>query len=211
MRLFGERGYAATSVAQIEAAAGLSPGSGSLYKHFRSKEALLVAGFDRLVPGGRVLADQLDSPDSAGLVEQLTIVARAGLARMEEDREVNRLLFRGLESFPELLQRFGNEEIGRFHQATTALLSELAGDRAGAVDWAAVAAVLQGATAHYWLLADVFGRHPTGVDEDRFVAGLVALTVAVLTGAPSTEQVPADVAETAEMAADRRETSRETR
>ncbi|MGH9208726.1 MAG: TetR/AcrR family transcriptional regulator, partial [Acidimicrobiales bacterium] len=31
MRLFGEQGYKATSVAQIEAAAGLAPGSGALY------------------------------------------------------------------------------------------------------------------------------------------------------------------------------------
>ena len=43
MRLFGEKGYAATSVAQIEQAAGLSPGSGSLYNHFRSKEVFVEA------------------------------------------------------------------------------------------------------------------------------------------------------------------------
>ncbi|HEX7323452.1 MAG TPA: TetR/AcrR family transcriptional regulator [Mycobacterium sp.] len=47
MRLFGEQGYQATSVAQIEAAAGLAPGSGALYHHFKSKEALLDAGIDR--------------------------------------------------------------------------------------------------------------------------------------------------------------------
>jgi AcrR family transcriptional regulator len=47
MRLFGARGYHATSVAQIEAAAGLAPGSGALYHHFKSKEALLEAGIDR--------------------------------------------------------------------------------------------------------------------------------------------------------------------
>jgi hypothetical protein len=35
MRLFGEQGYAATTVVEIEAAAGLSPGSGSLDRHFR--------------------------------------------------------------------------------------------------------------------------------------------------------------------------------
>ncbi|WP_262402908.1 TetR/AcrR family transcriptional regulator [Actinomadura sp. CNU-125] len=41
LRLFAERGYAATSVAEIEAAAGLSPGAGGLYRHFRSKEEVL--------------------------------------------------------------------------------------------------------------------------------------------------------------------------
>jgi AcrR family transcriptional regulator len=41
MRLFSTKGFEATSVSQIEAAAGLSPGSGALYRHFASKEALL--------------------------------------------------------------------------------------------------------------------------------------------------------------------------
>src|SRR2546426_10131943 len=47
MRLFSTKGFEATSVSQIEAAAGLSPGSGALYRHFPSKEALLDAGIDR--------------------------------------------------------------------------------------------------------------------------------------------------------------------
>ena len=47
MRLFSAKGFDATSVSQIEAAAGLAPGSGALYHHFKSKEALLDAGIDR--------------------------------------------------------------------------------------------------------------------------------------------------------------------
>ncbi len=97
---------------------------------------------------------------------------------MDEDRDLSRLLFRGLDSFPDL-QRFGDGEIGRFHQATTTMLTELAGDRDGTVDWAAITVVLHGATAHFWLLTDLFGRHPTGIDEDRFVAAAAALTAAL--------------------------------
>src|SRR5436305_14661926 len=47
MRLFGERGYVATSVAEIERSAGLTPGAGGLFHHFRNKEAVLVAGIER--------------------------------------------------------------------------------------------------------------------------------------------------------------------
>lgn len=187
MRLFGEQGYTATSVAQIESAAGLSPGSGALYKHFRSKEALLAAGLDRLLSGGRDLLDKLDSAP-AGLVEQMTAASYAALRRLEEDRDLNRFLFRGLEAFPELLQRFGDEEIGRFHDIATTMMTELAGDRADDVDWEAVTVVLQGAAVNYWLLSDLFGRHPTGVDEDRFVSALVALALGLLTGTPPPER-----------------------
>lgn len=180
MRLFGEQGYSGTSVAQIEAAAGLSPGSGSLYKHFRSKQELLTAGLDRVLSGGRKLADQLRTGESRGSVEALTAVAHAGLRRMEEDRDLNRLLFRGLDAFPDLLARVGEAEIGRFHRATTSMLSELAADREEPIDCAALAVVLQGATAHYWLLSDLFGGHPSGIEEDRFVTALAAFTAAVL-------------------------------
>ena len=194
MRLFGERGYAATSVAQIEQAAGLSPGSGSLYKHFRSKEELLSAGLDRLLTGERhpTATARMDSdatgtgairPDAMGsarLVEQLRTTVRAGLRRMEEDRDLSRVAFRGLDAFPELLERFGQEEIARLHQEIATLLSEIAGDPDSETDWSAVALVLQGAVAHYWLLDDLFGGHPTGVDEERFVTAAAVVTAAVL-------------------------------
>ena len=45
MRLFADHGYAGTTITQIESAAGLSPGSGALYRHFRSKQEILIAGF----------------------------------------------------------------------------------------------------------------------------------------------------------------------
>lgn len=40
--LFLERGYARTSIAKIEQAAGLAPRTGGSYRHFDSKEALLI-------------------------------------------------------------------------------------------------------------------------------------------------------------------------
>ncbi|BBX36579.1 TetR family transcriptional regulator [Mycolicibacterium mageritense DSM 44476 = CIP 104973] len=57
MRLFSEQGYRATSVAQIEAAAGLAAGSGALYHHFKSKESLLEAGIDRQLDRRRAMHD----------------------------------------------------------------------------------------------------------------------------------------------------------
>ena len=57
MRLFGEQGYRATSINQIEKAAGLVPGCGALYNHFKSKEALLAAGIDRQLDRRRAMRD----------------------------------------------------------------------------------------------------------------------------------------------------------
>jgi AcrR family transcriptional regulator len=57
MRLFSEQGYQATSISQIEKAAGLVPGCGALYNHFKSKEAVLAAGIDRQLDRRRAMHD----------------------------------------------------------------------------------------------------------------------------------------------------------
>lgn len=57
MRLFGQQGYRATSVNQIEKAAGLVPGCGALYNHFKTKQELLSAVIDRQLDRRRAMHD----------------------------------------------------------------------------------------------------------------------------------------------------------
>jgi AcrR family transcriptional regulator len=185
MRLFAERGYKATTVAQIEAAVGLSPGSGSLFKHFPSKAAVLSEGLESVLAGREDLVQELRraaSGEGGGdLQERLEQVALAGLRRMQSDRYLNRLLFGGLQEFPELLDRYRDHEITANHKAVAAMLQALGSESGAEADWDALAAVLVGATAHYWLLSDLFGAHPSGVDEARYAAACAALVVHLLT------------------------------
>jgi len=79
MDLFGRQGYHATTIAQIEAAAGLSAGAGGLYRHFKSKRAVLEEGLDRQASAGRQLVDYLSSgAPPANRQERFLAVARAG-------------------------------------------------------------------------------------------------------------------------------------
>ncbi|MGX6605486.1 helix-turn-helix domain-containing protein [Micromonosporaceae bacterium Da 78-11] len=97
MDLFGRQGYHATTIAQIEAAAGLSAGAGGLYRHFRSKRALLEEGLDRQTEEGRPLLAYLQGVVlPVGRQTRFLAVARAGLARLDAERGVNRLLLRDL-------------------------------------------------------------------------------------------------------------------
>ena len=183
MRLFGEQGYAATTIAQIEAAAGLSPGSGSLYRHFPSKQALLAEGVRQQIAAGEELLSFISDPaglDSLALSERLAVIARAGLRRLDQERDLSRLLVRDLARFPDLLAEMAQEEIQPVYQAVGTWLAEQAGPRAPERDWPALAAVLVNATTHYWLLGDVFGQDPAGIDEDRYVAALAELAAALL-------------------------------
>jgi len=179
MRLFGEQGYAATTVAQIEAAAGLSPGSGSLYRHFPSKQALLTEGVRQQIAAGEQLLSFIADPASfatLGLSERLAVIARAGLRRLDQERDLTRLVVRDLARFPDLLAEMGRDEIVPVYRVVAAWLAEQAGPQAPERDWLALAAVAVNATTHYWLLSDIFGQDPAGIDEDRYVGALAELT-----------------------------------
>jgi AcrR family transcriptional regulator len=187
MDLFGRQGYRATTVAEIEQAAGLRPGAGGLYRHFESKRKVLEAGLRRQFARGRELLDLLDPRElrSGSPVERLIAVARAGLRRLEEERDLNRLLLRDLAAFPELLQEVRDRELRRVHTAVSGWLGSQYGG-CSAEEIHALAAVLMGAVSHYWIMTDVFdGRHPLGVDQDAYLSALASLTAARLESAAS--------------------------
>jgi AcrR family transcriptional regulator len=95
MRLFSTKGYEATSVSQIEAAAGLAAGSGALYKHFESKRALLNAGIDRQLDRRRAMHDIRTL--FAGLDDlraELTVLGRYLLSVVDDEIELVRIAAR---------------------------------------------------------------------------------------------------------------------
>src|ERR1700741_2960928 len=93
MRLFGERGFKGASVAQIEAAAGLSPGAGGLYHHFGSKEEVLAARIERHLARLDALRDIRRLIAGVGdLKAELTITARYFLAELDNQAELLRIL-----------------------------------------------------------------------------------------------------------------------
>lgn len=183
MELFGEQGFKATTVAQIEAAAGLSAGSGGLYRHFRSKRQLLEYGLRAQADQGAELIGFIGDPDRVAglsLTDQLIAIGRAGLRRLEQERDVNRLLLRDLADFPELLELFRRHELDRVFSALVGWLTRAA--TTGEADVEAVAAVLIDAVSHRWVLTDVFGNHPTGVDETRYLVTAARMAACVLEG-----------------------------
>ncbi|GGK40740.1 TetR/AcrR family transcriptional regulator [Nocardia camponoti] len=192
LRLFGEQGFAKTSVAQIEQAAGLSGGSGALYRHFKSKNELLVQAVATRLED-RAEWDQFLSPEfdlaaalglfSAGgsTVDMIIALCRIGLDRLDHDRDVTRILLRDNSIPANLLEVFQQREYAVVMSAVTRGLAELAGDRVLDQDWDATAAVLVGALAHFWIMGDIFdGGHPANVDEDRYLRAIAEMIAARL-------------------------------
>lgn len=86
VRVFAERGFAATSIRHIAAAAGLS--TGSLYRHYASKEELFDALLDQAITGLVAASDELSSDgDPLALVREFTRVFLNDLSRGHGEAE----------------------------------------------------------------------------------------------------------------------------
>ncbi len=89
-RLFLENGYAATSMRQICAAAGLT--MGGIYAHFSSKEDIFVAVFDAYHPFFHLLPFLLESEGDT-LEELVQNTARRMIGLLGQQQETLRLMF----------------------------------------------------------------------------------------------------------------------
>jgi AcrR family transcriptional regulator len=185
LRLFAERGYAATSVAEIEAASGLSPGAGGLYRHFRSKEEVLGSGVREHIARTKQQVDtvleQAVAYEGRPLEVRLRMTCQAGLAKMREEQDLIRVLFRDLDQFPSLVAEMRDGIVNPLYDGIATWLSsqpELAGlDE----DWPAIAAILGGAVVNYWLANESLYEPPTRIDEKRFVTAWARLGIGLVT------------------------------
>ena len=178
--LFLRQGFAGTTVTQIEAAADLSPGSGSFYRHFRSKQEVLQAVVDREVEridAGRQLGpdpDETGGDVRAALAQEL----RQRLDNLRRIQPLMLLVAREREHLGPSAGHLGDLLVAR----NLKLRSErLAGWMdAGAIparDPDALAAAVLHALVGYHLSESFFGRSPGGLSSEAIVATLVDLVV----------------------------------
>jgi AcrR family transcriptional regulator len=175
MRLFAEKGYERTSIADIQAAAGLTPGSGALYKHFPSKEAVLRAGMERFIDGAR-RARELVRQVPGAPDEALDALGRAALGMLAEDRDVLRIVWRELEHVPQLRDRVRQERMQETYAAVAAWLRERAARGELRVsDPDAAAVVLLGSLTSFRVFEALLGEAPARLDDERFLRAWLEL------------------------------------
>lgn len=181
MRLFADRGYAATPVADIQEAAGMTPGSGALYKHFPSKQALLEAGVERFVAEGATAATALPAVDEQQLEDVLRLIGSRALDALDRDRSTMRVAWRDLPAFPDLSRRFVDARLQFGFARLADWLTELEeSGRVDAEDPQATAAVLLGGLAFYRVMETMLGERPARVDDRRFLDAWVRVAVRAL-------------------------------
>jgi AcrR family transcriptional regulator len=169
MGLFAEKGYAATTVADIERAAGLQPRAGGMYRHFPSKVAVLAAGV-------RGELETLTALQSAEVVtpmlelrDLLVLFARVGLVQLDNQRSFHRILYRDLEAFPELLAEVQERLVWSSSRDLAGRLAQMHKDGLVAdVDFEAVATIAVGALVNRSVIESTLGVSAP-VDDDRLV------------------------------------------
>jgi AcrR family transcriptional regulator len=177
LRLFAEQGFAETSVGQVQAAAGLSSGSGALYKHFSSKEELLEAGIEReLVHLEAVRIARRLIPDLGDFEAELEIIGRFILLELGAESDLLRILLKDGDRFPKLLADARRRLIDPAYAEFADWLREHVD--AGKVcvdDLEGTAAVALGAIVQYRAIEGLLGQPPGGLDEERFLQSWVSL------------------------------------
>ncbi|MBX3315133.1 MAG: TetR/AcrR family transcriptional regulator [Actinobacteria bacterium] len=170
-RCFATKGYEATTIRDVEEAAGLSPGAGGLYRHVPSKEALLDAVVAAEVDANRAAIVDMAIPeglDARGLLEH---GVRQGLAQLDRQADVMRIVFRDLPAFPHLVETVRTGLIDAVYEsfATGVRAGRDAGTVPAHVDPEAVALVAIGPIVDLKLKQHLLGITPLDVDEDRLV------------------------------------------
>jgi AcrR family transcriptional regulator len=180
MHLFSQHGYAATSIAKIEAAAGLTPGAGGLYHHFASKEAVLAAGIERQLSRLGALREIRHVLGSLGdLRAELTLTARYVLAELDSESELLRILASDARNRPQLLATAVEELVSSTFTGFAKWISERAEHPIPEEQAAAIAAFGLGSLLSSRLLRDVLGI-PAQVDDQTLVDTWVRMMVTTL-------------------------------
>ncbi|HSI79492.1 MAG TPA: TetR/AcrR family transcriptional regulator [Solirubrobacterales bacterium] len=183
LRLFAERGYQGTTVGEVEAAAGLAPRSGALYRHFPSKRALIEAAIADRVEAVDALERRFDLLPLDDLRSELRLIARLTLDELDRERDLVRLVMKEGDRFPELAEAFHEGIVSRGHRIGVEWLRSRAPELGlDLPDPEATAHVFADALVGYALQRHLFGDREGMIDRERIVDAFVDLAAALLAG-----------------------------
>lgn len=108
LQLFVERGFDGTTISDIERAVGLAAGTGSFYRHFRSKDDVFVAAVQgsatEYIQQFLAMLHELDSIDDP--LERLRRDFRMRLDALQQFEPIMRMVTAERERFPGLQKTF---------------------------------------------------------------------------------------------------------
>ncbi len=182
LKLFAAKGYAATSVADIQRASGLAPGSGALYKHFGSKRELLEAAVAHRIDRIVAAREQYDAGEPGGVEAAVRIAGRLIWDNLRQSEDLLKVMLREPDELGDLDEKTWQVITDNTYQRFADEL--VASNRAGRTripDPEAAAAVAIGSLSYAATLQALTGRLPGNIDAQRYFEAWVGQTVSVIT------------------------------
>ena len=168
IQLFAARGYRGTTVGDIEAAAGLSPRAGGLYKHFSSKEEVLEAGIERHVSELESMRPAIEAMPFEDLRSSLVFVARWALGELANEMPLMKIVQKDGDQYPELAARVHERIVAAGHRDAEVIVRRVLGEAADERA-AALAEVALDALVGFRIEQTMFGADKPNVTEDDFI------------------------------------------
>ncbi|RVX41312.1 TetR family transcriptional regulator [Nonomuraea polychroma] len=171
IRLFALRGYDATSVTDIQQACGLAGGSGALYKHFPSKQALLETAVRRNLGTMALRRQEVVERVPDDPREALRMMARAVWDVIDGDRDLVRIMLREFTTFPEIFEPMWQGVLATlYRECATWIEAQRALGVVKVADPEATAAVLISSLTYFPLLDLLIGHTPGDLGREAFLA-----------------------------------------
>jgi AcrR family transcriptional regulator len=164
LRLFTDNGFTGTTITEVERRVGLAAGTGSLYRHFPSKQALLRAAVEREVTRLR--------EEISGMQAALRETADPAERRLRSYE----LRLHGLRQFDRFFRLMLNEgsRVPELREAMWSVLQVPVPSEPR--DAEVTAAIAETALGGYHLFSMMQGRPYNAVSEERFLRALTAMT-----------------------------------
>jgi AcrR family transcriptional regulator len=185
LRRFSEKGFDGTTITEIEREAGLTPGTGSFYRHFPSKEAVFTAVIEREIARSAALhKDRAKWPRPAfsSRRDGMALAFHESLQGFARHEALIRILGRDGRRLGKLRDAIRRTMLDQWAGREAAVLGSR---EAGAIDHKdpeALALVVISALSGYHLAGRFFGAPVTGIGPDRFAAALADLLCAPTRG-----------------------------
>jgi len=181
LRLFADKGYAATSVADIQRASGLAPGSGALYKHFVSKRELLEAAVAHRIDSIVAAREQFDAGEPGSVEQAVRTAGQLIWNNLKQGEDLLKVMLREPDELGDLDEKTWQVITDNAYQRFADELAAL--NRSGRThipDPTAAAAVAIGSLSYAATLQALTGRLPGNIAEGRYIEAWVNQTLSVL-------------------------------
>jgi AcrR family transcriptional regulator len=181
LKLFADKGYAATSVADIQRASGLAPGSGALYKHFASKRELLEAAVEHRIDSIVAAREEYDAGQPSSVEQAVRTAGQLIWNNLNQSEDLLKVMLREPDELGDLDEKTWQVITDNAYQRFTDELATLnRSGRTSIPDPEAAAAVAIASLSYAATLQALSGRLPGNVDEDRYFEAWISQTVSVL-------------------------------